>query len=202
MLKFKSALPSLMHMRRGPTGLRACKVFYSATPHQHQNNISNPTPRISDPLTFNPYDYDWDTDNVPDPRSLLVYNHERRVEAFITRRCGSDHPKYDPAKFDITIHDLDHSLLEHEISEALGKPYLSDVEIPPYDSEVNGAQMFTGVFWDGTLCRPMVSLPVSCYKNPAEQPRRDKPSMGKWVHFLICPNSPYSFLSREVSHGR
>ena len=61
--------------------------------------------------------------------------------------------------------------------------------------------MFTSVFWDGTLCRPMVSLPVCCYKNPAERPARNEVRMGKWVHFIICLNSLYSFMSREVSPG-
>jgi len=65
-------------------------------------------------------------------------------------------------------------------------------------SEPNRPQVFAGIFWDGTS-RPVVTLPVSCYKNSAEEPRKEKPRMGKWVHFLVCPNSPYSFIEREVS---
>jgi len=174
-----------MHMRRVPIGLQASKIPCSIIPQQRRNDISSPTTQIN-----------WGTDRFLKSRSMIAYNYERRFEAY---RVGSDNPKLDPNKFDFTIYDLDHLLLEHEVSEVLGKPYLSELEIPPVGIDVFGPQVFTGVFWDGTKSRPMVSLPVSFHRNPAEQPRIDEPRMWKWVHFLVCPTSPYSFISQEVS---
>jgi len=103
--------------------------YSSSTP----NDISSLTPRTY--LRFNPCDYNWETDATPNPRSRLVYNHERQTEAHLTRRFGSNHPKYYPNKFEITLYDLNHSLLEHMVPEAMGKSYFSEseVEIPPYD---------------------------------------------------------------------
>jgi len=54
-----------------------------------------------------------------------------------------DHPQIpedDPNKFGFTIYDLKHSLLEHEVSEALGKLYSSEVEIQPHDNNVDGCR--------------------------------------------------------------
>ena len=54
-----------------------------------------------------------------------------------------DHPQIledNPNKSAFTIYDLKHSLLEHEVSEALGKLYRSDVEIQPHDNNVDGCR--------------------------------------------------------------
>ena len=184
----KNALPSLIRLRRVPIELRASRIHYSVIPQQSQNDTSSLTTQI-----------DLGVDTMPNQRSLLAYNKERQFEAYLTYRLGTDDSKYDPKKLDITLGDLDHSLLEHEISEALGRPYLSEVEVHPHANDVDGPQVFIGIFWDCAKSRPMVTLPVSYCKYVSDEPRQDRPMTGKLVHFLVCPTSPYSFISREVS---
>ena len=198
---FKSALPSLMR-RRVPIGLRAPKIHCSTISQQHRNHQTGPIAQTH--RNFGQYNHDLEKNT--NPRSLQAYNNKREQEAFSEYRsakCGHPwlSPKHDPSKFDFTVYDLDHSLLAHEVSEVLGKPYLSEVEVLRCDDNMDGPQMFTGIFWNGTLSRPIVSLPASCmfYRAPIEVPESDKPKVPKWVHFLVCPNSPFSFVSREVS---
>ena len=86
-----------------------------------------------------------------------------------------------------------------------GSPTPSEVEIHPLNNnksmgKPNRPQMFTGIFWDGTLSRPM-SLPVSCYKNSAKEPRKEKPRMGKWVPFLVLFLSVQIALLVHLSRG-
>jgi hypothetical protein len=83
--------------------------------------------------------------------------------------------------YNILITDVGQKELSHEISEALGTNYLSDVEGPsPVMKDASG------VIW-GWNNSCLLTLPV-CLEQKV-----------KWVHFLLDTGSPRTYISQDVT---
>ena len=90
--------------------------------------------------------------------------------------------QFDPPAFDMVIKEIESEDLHGKISKYLEKAYLS----PLQDDEKEFKEIRKGIIY-GVGNRSLISIPT-----------RSNWSKPVWVHYIVNPASPYTYLSEET----